>query len=119
MSGSSSDYLYFLALMVLYFLIVYLFPIRKGGQRVLPWVILIVIQTASVCFFRDVCSFAGQLPLPAELLSEPMLTMLTAAGLFVANLVIIFLVNLIFNRSGAKQKGEKKTAETVGAASVN
>ena len=115
--GALSDYIYFLALMVLYFLIVYLFAIRKGGQRALPWVILILIQTASICFFKKIRVFAGQLPLPAELLTEPQITMVTAAGLFVINLVLIFLVNLLFNRSEGNQTGEKKAADAAEASS--
>ena len=104
-----SERIYCLAFMALYFLIAYLFAMRKDGQRKLPWIILIVIQTASLFFIKDIGKWIKQLPLPAELSSEPQVTALALAGWLVFNLILIFLVNLLFNRAGKKTGNRKKS----------
>ena len=86
---------YYLALMIVYFLIVYLTAVRRNGQRVLPWLLLIIVQTASVYFFRPlrlrflgVSLFAGA--------SLTLVTCATAAVLLVLNFLIILLINRVF-----------------------
>ena len=88
-----SYYVYF-AMAVVYILIVYLLAIRRGGQKFLSWLLLIAVQMASVIFFGNVHDAFAGLPLPKALLAEPLLTVVTAAALFIVNLLLIFLVNL-------------------------
>lgn len=82
----------FLAVVLAYFLIVCLTGIRRGGQPLLPWLLLILAQAASLYFHKEVCAFAQGVPFLAGQ-SEKIVQVIAIAVLAVANLLLILLMS--------------------------
>lgn len=85
----------YLALILVYFLIVYLTAIRRGGQKVLPWILLILAQAASLYYFRILCVYVAGIPFFAQY-SERVCMYVTAGSLALVNILLIFLLSAIF-----------------------
>lgn len=86
----------YLALILIYFLIVYLTAIRRGGQKVLPWILRILAQAASLYYFRTLYMYAARLPFLAQY-SEKICMLVVAGVLLLANVLLIFLLNIAFS----------------------
>ncbi len=91
-----NDYIHFAALVLVYFLIVYLTAIRRKGQKALPWCLVIAAQAASALYFQQLRAFmAESFPWMAQL-SDAVMTAVTVGVLAAANTVLILGVNLLF-----------------------
>ena len=87
----------FMAIVLVYFLLVYLLPVRRGRQPLLLWLLLIMVQAASVFCFRTLCIFACRIPFLAGFADDARQYMV-AGSLAAINLLLIFLLNLAFHR---------------------
>ena len=87
----------FMAIVLVYFLLVYLLPVRRGRQPLLLWLLLIMVQAASVFCFRTLCIFACRIPFLAGFADDARQYMV-AGSLATINLLLIFLLNLAFHR---------------------
>lgn len=87
----------FMAIVLVYFLLVYLLPVRRGRQPLLLWLFLILVQAASVFYFRTLCSYAYHIPFLAEF-TDDIRQYIVVGILIVMNLILIFLLNLAFHK---------------------
>lgn len=85
----------FAALVVMYFLVVYLVAVRQHGQKPLPWLFLILVQAASIYYFKNLCLSVAQISLFSQL-SATAVDAITCGILVVINLLLILLINFIF-----------------------
>lgn len=95
----------FAALVMVYFLIVYLIAIRRKGQKLLPWLFLILAQAASVSYFNLLCSYAKGIPL-ISMYSETIIMAIVGGALAAVNLLLILLVNLAFIQKGGNEAAQ-------------
>lgn len=86
----------FVALVLVYFLLVYLFAIRRGGHKPLPWIVLILTQAASAYYFQTLCVYSARLPFLAQC-SETVVMAVTGGVLALLNFLLILLINLLFS----------------------
>ena len=91
-----TQYTNFLALVLIYFLIIYLTAIRRGGQRVLPWILRILAQAASLYYFRTLCVYVSAIPFFTQYPKQFCMYM-TAGALILVNVLLIFLLNIAFS----------------------
>lgn len=88
-----SEYVNFLGIVLVYFLVVYLTAIRRGGQPMLPWIFLILLQAASLYYYEYAYEYVRNLPF---LLQQPQIVCqgVTIGALVVVNILMILLLNL-------------------------
>lgn len=94
------DLVKFAAYVLVYFLIIYMTAIRRGGQPLLPWILLIVVQALSVFYFETVFLFIRQLPFLMQQTNQ-FCQIVTIVILALLNFLLIILVNLLFERKNA------------------
>lgn len=87
----------FAAYVLVYFLIIYMTAIRRGGQPLLPWILLILVQAVSAFYFETIFLFIRQLPFFMQQTNR-FCQIVTIVGLALLNFLLIILVNLLFER---------------------
>lgn len=105
----------FAALVVVYVLVVYLIAVRMQGQKPLPWLLLILVQAASIYHFKTLCRHISQIDFFTHL-SETGIRAMTSGILVAVNIFLILLMNFIFcPRESKKNNSEefKFTAEDI------
>lgn len=102
------EYINFLAIVLVYFFVVYLTAIRRGGQSVLPWLFLILLQSASLYYREFVCEYVKKLPF---LIQQPQTVCqgVSIGILVVINILAIVLINLITTSRKKKPEPQEFT----------
>lgn len=94
-----------MALAIVYFLIVYITIIRHRGQKALPWVFLILVQTISVSYFEVLSGYIGSIPfLSGQSIIVP--NVVTVLVLLIINIGVILITNLLFFKKENKDVAE-------------
>lgn len=94
---------------------VLLFPIRKGKQRILPWLFCTALQLGCIFHFSQLRTLiSGYLPdVVVELTGDKYLPYLCGVILAILNIIVILMINSIIiaiEKRKAKQNEEKRRA---------
>lgn len=102
----------FIAAIVIYFLLAYLIPIRRGKQPILLWMILILAQSSSIYFFDKIYLYISNVIFFSDFTATTVKG-ITFGIIILANLFLILLLNTLFKVESSslgskKQKNNKK-----------
>ncbi len=85
----------FAAIVLVYFLLVYLFPVKRGRQPLLLWVFLIAVQAMSVLYFPIIYALLYNMPV-LEALPAIAVQLIVGAILVAVNMALILGLNMVF-----------------------
>lgn len=102
----------FLAVVFVYFAIVYLTAIRKGHQPIVPWLLLILLQAVSVYYHKEVYSIVRQMPFMVSQ-TDKFCKIVTVAILALVNLLAILGINMAIGNKEKPPEPEEKPKEQV------